>query len=131
MFADELARVAIVLDHQHVEAARATGASSDHTGLAIGRRRRLGRHRSAASTRQADREHRARRARRRCCAALIVPPCISTRLRTIASPRPSPLCVRVVDESACRKRSNMCGMNSGVDAGTVVLDDELAVARRP
>src|SRR6266850_5088513 len=37
--------------------------------------------------------------------AWTVPPCDSTRCRTIASPRPSPPCTRVRVESACRNLS--------------------------
>ena len=42
-----------------------------------------------------------------------VPPCSSTRWRTIARPRPRPPWRRVVVESAWRKRSKTCGRNSG------------------
>ena len=45
--------------------------------------------------------------------AWIVPPCISTMFREIARPRPRPPRSRVVPESACRKRSNTWGRNSG------------------
>ena len=46
--------------------------------------------------------------------ARTVPPCSSTSCLTIASPRPSPPCRRVVLESACRKRSKTWGRNSGL-----------------
>ena len=45
--------------------------------------------------------------------ACTVPPCSSTRWRTMASPRPRPPCARVLVLSACRKRSNTWGRNSG------------------
>ena len=41
------------------------------------------------------------------------PPCSSASLATIDSPRPRPLWRRVVDESACRKRSKTNGRNAG------------------
>ena len=42
-----------------------------------------------------------------------VPPCSSTRLLTSDRPSPSPPCLRVVEASPWRKRSNRCGMNAG------------------
>ena len=42
------------------------------------------------------------------------PPCSSRMWRTMASPRPRPPWRRVLELSACRKRSNRCGRNSGV-----------------
>ncbi len=45
--------------------------------------------------------------------ASTVPPCSSTRCRTMASPRPTPACWRVLEESACRKRSKTYGRNAG------------------
>ena len=45
--------------------------------------------------------------------ARIVPPCSSTSCFTMARPRPRPPCSRVLELSACRKRSNTCGRNAG------------------
>ena len=41
------------------------------------------------------------------------PPCSSVSSFTIASPRPSPPWSRVIEPSACRKRSKTCGRNAG------------------
>ena len=46
-------------------------------------------------------------------AACTVPPCSSTRWRTIARPRPRPPCGRVEEESAWRNLSKTYGRNSG------------------
>src|SRR2546428_350289 len=50
-----------------------------------------------------------------------VPPCSSIRWRTMSSPSPSPPCARVGLASACRKRSNACGRNSGEMPGPLSL----------
>ena len=59
--------------------------------------------------------------------ARTLPPCSSTRCLTIARPRPSPPCARVVELSAWRKRSNTCGRNSGAMPRPVSADDDLHV----
>ena len=46
-------------------------------------------------------------------AAVIVPPCNSTRCFTSDSPSPTPPYLLPLDESACRKRSKKDGRNSG------------------
>lgn len=53
--------------------------------------------------------------------ARTVPPCISTRWRTIASPSPSPPVCREWLESACLNRSNTYGRNAGAIPAPVSL----------
>ena len=53
-------------------------------------------------------------------AASTVPPCSSTRWRTMARPRPRPPCDRVLEASPWRKRSKTWGRNSGLMPGAGV-----------
>ena len=111
--ADEIARILVVVHDQDASGRRARRPSPRRT--AIARREAAARATARApsiGTRTVNVAPRSSPS----LAATTVPPCISVRCRTSASPMPSPPCAREADEAPCRKRSNTCGSSSGADA---------------